>query len=80
MVEIDLDDGEYWADFGLAQKYRDKTIKFVRSRLGIDNTNAISTTGNAVIDSFDVIGEAMQKSCSIGRSSCAVRLKQSLGI
>ena len=75
-----MDDGGYWADLGLAGEYRDKTVELVRSRLGLDSTNAISTTGNAVIDSFDVIGEAMQKSCSMGGSSCAAHLESSLGV
>ena len=68
-AEIDLADGDYWADSELARKYRDETVRFVRTRLGLDGTEPAFTTGIAVIDSFDVIGEALRKSCSIGKFS-----------
>ncbi len=61
-------DGDYWEDLELAQNYRDGTLKFVRSCLGLDGSVEALPTGNAVIDSFDIIGEALQKYCSMGVS------------
>lgn len=37
----------------------------MNSRLGPDDPVAVLTAWNAIVDSFDVIGAAMQGSCSI---------------
>lgn len=61
-------DGEFYEDLHLAAKYREDALTFVRSQLGLSESDEVFMTGNAVIDSFGVIGEAIRSSYSIGRS------------
>lgn len=61
-------DGKYYKDLHLAARYREDTVIFVRSQLGLSDPDRLFTTGNAVIDSFAVIGEVLRSSCSIGES------------
>ncbi|KAL6719250.1 hypothetical protein ACLMJK_003487 [Lecanora helva] len=64
-VEIDLDDGRYWADPELAQKYREQTLNFVKGQLGLDDSLVAFKSGDAIIDSFDIIGKALKGACSV---------------
>ena len=50
-----------------AQEYRLETLKFVENRLGLDALGTSVTTTNAVIKSFDVIGDALREDCTIGK-------------
>ena len=58
-------DGNYWKDIEAAHKYRDETLVFVESCLGLGTSTTPAATSNRVIDSFSVIGEDLQRSCSI---------------
>lgn len=67
-LEIDTADGKFFDDVELATKYREDTLRFVKSRLGLPDSADTFTTGNQIIDSFADIGEALKKSCSVGMS------------
>ena len=69
-AEIDLNDGRFRDAPDLAQKYREETLKIARSRLGLDEIK-IPRSGDAIIDSFDGIGEALRESCSVGTTLTA---------
>ncbi|KAJ5612617.1 terpenoid synthase [Penicillium lagena] len=62
--ELDSDVGSLAGDFELGQEYRAETLDFVRSRLGLDESKTLWQSSNEVINSFDVIGDALRESCS----------------
>ena len=72
MVEIDLDDGDYWASLSLAQDYRAETLAFVEDCLGLRETSGGHSTSNKSIESFDVIGEALQSCWSPSKCSSLI--------
>ena len=51
----------------MATEYRSDTLRFVKNRLGLDPPGVLVTTRNAVINSFDIIGDALREGCTIGK-------------
>lgn len=59
--EIDEPTGEFSDDFDGAQMYRQNTLKFVKSCLGLVPADPSVRPLNRIIQSFDVIGFALRK-------------------
>ncbi|PYI08581.1 terpenoid synthase [Aspergillus sclerotiicarbonarius CBS 121057] len=62
---LDSDVGELAHDFDAGQLYRAETLGFVKTHLGLDDPQVVSTSSNGVIQSFDQIGAALRSSCSV---------------
>ncbi|KAF2756046.1 terpenoid synthase [Pseudovirgaria hyperparasitica] len=63
--EIDTPTGFCSDDFGAAQRYREKTLEFVAATLGLSASKITPAPRNAIIQSFDVVGDALRTSYSL---------------
>ena len=67
-IEIDSDLGVYSADFDRAQVFKIEILGYIQARLGLCIPKKPFTTTNPIIKSFDVIGDAMRKICTLGKT------------
>ena len=66
-VEVDGENCSLWDNFELSDAYRMQTREFIRSCLGLDDSNLDpAKPPNATVKSFETVGMAVRKAYSDG--------------